>query len=220
MRYNLFHGGPRLDCGVTMVSDVSCRFQCKKDRSTLVTGDARWPRGSLRARQPRQCLRQLRTKVARGITYRRNTPALHFLSLSLSSLYTAATMKLLSLLPLLPLALSAPTSGPASAIPEMTVSQWSGIQSSFVDGVRSLGSWSWSTAGEIISELEGNGNGDSAKTTDDSQETIWQQLKADPHSFSKLVKIIEVSERSIPFCPIYLVFSFTPSRGGLTLVVS
>lgn len=97
----------------------------------------------------------------------------------------------LKLLSLLPLAIAAPHPHPAAAesIPELSVSQWSSIQSTFVDGVRSLGSWSWSAAQDVVQELEESFE---AAQEDGEERTIWQQLKADPHSFSKLTKLIEV----------------------------
>lgn len=97
-------------------------------------------------------------------------------------------MKYLQLITLLPLALAAPAPVPES-IPELSLSQWSSIQSTFVDSVRSLGSWSWSTAQDVVQELESELS-HGGETGEDR--TIWQQLKADPHSFSKLTKLIEV----------------------------
>jgi hypothetical protein len=102
-------------------------------------------------------------------------------------------MKYLNLITLLPLALAAPAPAPGptaeQSIPELSLSQWSSIQSSFVDGVRSLGSWSWSTAQEVVQDLDSelHHGGETGE-----ERTIWQQLKADPHSFSKLTKLIEV----------------------------
>lgn len=95
-------------------------------------------------------------------------------------------MKLLHLAALLPFAIAAPaTKQDAQSIPELSASQWSSIQSGFVANVRSLGSWSWSAAQELVQELENGGE-------TGEERTIWQQLKADPHSFSKIVKLIEV----------------------------
>jgi hypothetical protein len=106
-------------------------------------------------------------------------------------------MKLLHLAALLPLAIGAPaTKQDAQSIPELSASQWSSIQSGFVDSVRSLGSWSWSAAQEVVYELENGGE-------TGEERTIWQQLKADPHSFSKIVKLIEVR---------YALFSFMSSE--------
>jgi hypothetical protein len=106
-------------------------------------------------------------------------------------------MKLLHLAALLPLAIGAPaTKQDAQSIPELSASQWSSIQSGFVDNVRSLGSWSWSAAQEVVHELENGGE-------TGEERTIWQQLKADPHSFSKIVKLIEVR---------YALFSFMSSE--------
>lgn len=107
-------------------------------------------------------------------------------------------MKYLQILSLLPLAIAAPASVPAAeaeSIPELSVSQWSSIQSTFVDGARSLGSWSWSTAQEVVEELEESLQ-HGGETGEDR--TIWQQLKADPHSFSKITKLIEVGLLSTP----------------------
>jgi hypothetical protein len=93
-------------------------------------------------------------------------------------------MLLTALLPLLPLALAVPTT------PELSVSQWKDVQSNFLDSVRSygLGSWSWNKAEEVMGELDIK----NPFAGDESELTLWQQLKADPHSFSKLVKLIEV----------------------------
>lgn len=117
-------------------------------------------------------------------------------------------MKYLQLLTLLPLALAAPAPGPvveqSQSIPELSLSQWSSIQSTFVDSVRSLGSWSWSTAQEVVQELESNFENLESELhhggETGEERTIWQQLKADPHSFSKLTKLIEVSHSSLPAC--------------------
>lgn len=97
-------------------------------------------------------------------------------------------MRLIHLAALLPLAIAAPTKQEQS-IPELSTSEWSSIQSSFVDGVRSLSSWSWSAAQEVVAEFDQD-----LKHGEETGEdrTIWQQLKADPHSFSKIVKLIEV----------------------------
>ncbi|KAK4688024.1 hypothetical protein P7C73_g2099, partial [Tremellales sp. Uapishka_1] len=99
-------------------------------------------------------------------------------------------MRLIHLLPLVPFALAAPT----APTPELSASQWNSIQSSFVDGVRSLGSWSWTKAEDLINEIESEGN-----AKDESDLTIWQQLQADPNSFSKLVKVIKFEEKSIKY---------------------
>ena len=87
-------------------------------------------------------------------------------------------MKSLALL-LLPLANSAPT----QPTEELSVSQWTWVQSALSGDVDKLSSWTWRQAAEIVESIE----------EDKSEQTIWQQLKADPHSFSKLVKVIEVS---------------------------
>ena len=87
-------------------------------------------------------------------------------------------MRVLNLLPLLPFAFAAPAK---PSIPELSVSEWHSIQSSFESGIR----WSLSKAEEII--------GIDTTIEPDPERTIWGQLKADPNSFSKLVKILEVS---------------------------
>jgi len=89
---------------------------------------------------------------------------------------------LIHLAALLPLAIAAPTQ---QSIPELTTSEWSSIQSSFVEGARSLSSWSWSAAQDVVAEF------DELKGEQGEDRTIWQQLLADPHSFSKIVKLIE-----------------------------
>jgi hypothetical protein len=86
------------------------------------------------------------------------------------------------------LALAAPT---RPRLPELSVSQWAAIQSGFTGGLRGLTSWSWSKAEELLDQV----NAELPSSTTDGDETeltIWQQLKADPNSFSRLVKIIEV----------------------------
>ena len=93
-------------------------------------------------------------------------------------------MRVVNLLSLIPLALAAPTK--QAAIPELSVSEWHSIQSGFENGLSSLSSWSWSKAQEMVSVASDDDG-------HDDELTIWGQLKADPHSFSKLVKIIEVS---------------------------
>ena len=94
-------------------------------------------------------------------------------------------MRLIHLAALLPLAIAAPTQ---QSIPELTTSEWSSIQSSFVEGARSLSSWSWSAAQDVVAEF------DELKGEQGEDRTIWQQLLADPHSFSKIVKLIEVGD--------------------------
>jgi hypothetical protein len=96
-----------------------------------------------------------------------------------------------ALLPLLPLTLAAPTTN--TPINELSTSQWHSIQSGFAK----LTDWSWATAQDVVDALE-----DEVKdvmTTADDGLTIWQQLKADPHSFSRLVKIIEVSKDGVQY---------------------
>ena len=85
-----------------------------------------------------------------------------------------------TLLAVLPLAFAAPSTDPRS-IPELSVNEWSSIQSTFVDRVwNGLTGWSWNKAEELV----GLNRGDEGKT-------VYQQLKAD-EQYSKLVKAIEV----------------------------
>jgi hypothetical protein len=116
-------------------------------------------------------------------------------------------MRLIHLAALLPLAIAAPAKQQqqeSQSIPELSVSEWSSIQSTFVDGVRSLGAWSWSTAQDVIQEFDETKNGGE----EGEDRTIWQQLKADPHSFSKIVKLIEVcSSLSALLCTVVLMSS-------------
>jgi hypothetical protein len=117
-------------------------------------------------------------------------------------------MRLIHLAALLPLAIAAPAKQQqqqeSQSIPELSVSEWSSIQSTFVDGVRSLGAWSWSTAQDVIQEFDEIKNGGE----EGEDRTIWQQLKADPHSFSKIVKLIEVcSSLSALLCTVVLMSS-------------
>jgi hypothetical protein len=105
-------------------------------------------------------------------------------------------MRLLAPL-LLPLALCAPTvPSPSRSLPELSVSQWSAIQSGIFDRISTLTSWSWSKAEEVVHDIEADLG---IPTTlhpgsegDDESKTIWEQLKDDPNSFSRLVKVLEV----------------------------
>jgi len=81
------------------------------------------------------------------------------------------------LLPLLPVVLGAPTKS------DLTTSQWQSIQSGF----EKLTDWSFTTAQDVVEALE-----EKVGTKGDEALTIWQQLKADPHSFSRLTKLLEV----------------------------
>jgi len=92
-------------------------------------------------------------------------------------------MLLTHILPLLPFALAAPTKS------ELTVSQWTAIQSGF----EKLTDWSFSTAQDVVHELSEIG------TNGNEELTIWQQLKADPHSFSRLTKLIEFEGKAIKY---------------------
>lgn len=82
----------------------------------------------------------------------------------------------------------------ANSIPELNVAQWAEVQSGF-GGLREAGEWAWSKAHELVGDAPEyldrivNDNNDG----DETQETIWQRLKADPHSFSRLTGLIEVS---------------------------
>lgn len=107
-------------------------------------------------------------------------------------------MRVLNLLPILPLAFGAPAK---PSIPELTVSEWHSIQSGFEDGLR----WSLTKAEEII------GIKDEVKKENslaaDPDITIWEQLKADPNSFSKLVKILEVGSIDRRFAGLWLMIA-------------
>ncbi|WWC85777.1 uncharacterized protein L201_000643 [Kwoniella dendrophila CBS 6074] len=121
---------------------------------------------------------------------------------------------------LLPLVTALPSvnNKQSNDIPELSVNQWNSIQNGFTDGLRSLSSWSWSKAEDVMDEFEAiagvNGSGDDDK----SSLTIWQALKADPHSFSKLVKIIEFEGKSIEYLDdkdLQITF-FAPNNDALT----
>lgn len=101
-------------------------------------------------------------------------------------------MRLLAPL-LLPLALCAPTN-PSRSLPELSVSQWSAIQSGVFHRISSLTSWSWSKAEEVVHDIEADLGIPTTLNRDgnDESKTIWEQLKDDPNSFSRLVKILEV----------------------------
>ncbi|OCF59699.1 hypothetical protein L486_02371 [Kwoniella mangroviensis CBS 10435] len=121
---------------------------------------------------------------------------------------------------LLPLVTALPAKQQSSSIPELSVNQWNNIQSGFTDGLRSLSSWSWSKAEDVIDELEAiSGIATDSKDDDDkSSLTIWQALKADPHSFSKLVKIIEFEGKAIDYLDdkdLQITF-FAPNNDALT----
>lgn len=99
-----------------------------------------------------------------------------------------------SLLLLLPLVSALPA---RPHLPELSVSQWSQIQSGFIGGAKDLSEWSFNKAHDVIhsaqdevdsivADLNTNGG-------DETQDTIWKRLKDDPNSFSKLTKLIEVS---------------------------
>jgi len=93
-------------------------------------------------------------------------------------------MRGLHLLPLLPAVLAAPAQ---HAVPELSLKHWSSIQSGFVDRLRSLSSWSWGKAEEAVEDLSGLG-------IDKTGQTIWQQLKADNNTFSRLIRLVEFEE--------------------------
>ena len=101
-------------------------------------------------------------------------------------------MRVLALSALLPLALAVPTSPllveDNQPIAELSTRQWGWIQSTFTDHLGKLPSWTWLKAQDIVADVH---------TQADSDKTIWQQLKDDPNSFSKLVKIIEVGDRPL-----------------------
>ena len=88
-------------------------------------------------------------------------------------------MKYATLFTLLPLAVAAPAVD--KSVPELSLRDWTSIQSGFVDRVWSgLSEWSWNKAEEVIGV-----KGDESKT-------VYQQLKED-EQFSKIVKAIDVS---------------------------
>ncbi|OCF39311.1 hypothetical protein I317_06893 [Kwoniella heveanensis CBS 569] len=123
-----------------------------------------------------------------------------------------------STLALLPLAAAIPAQHAAKSIPELSISQWNDIQSGFTDGLRSLSSWSWNKAEDVIDELEAIAGASYEDQADESELTIWQQLKADPHSFSKLVKIIEFEGKAIDYLDdkdLQITF-FAPNNDALT----
>ncbi|WRT63681.1 uncharacterized protein IL334_000604 [Kwoniella shivajii] len=118
---------------------------------------------------------------------------------------------------LLPLVTAAPAA--KKSIPELSVKQWDAIQSGFTDGLRSLSSWSWNKAEDVMDELEAIAGVDANNNDDDkSSLTIWQALKADTNSFSKLVKIIEFEGKSIDYLDdkdLQITF-FAPNNDALT----
>ncbi|WVQ93825.1 hypothetical protein IAU59_000903 [Kwoniella sp. CBS 9459] len=123
-----------------------------------------------------------------------------------------------STLALLPLAAAIPAQQASRSIPELSISQWNDIQSGFSDGLKSLSSWSWNKAEDVIDELEAIADASFDNTADDAELTIWQQLKADPHSFSKLVKIIEFEGKAIDYLDdkdLQITF-FAPNNDALT----
>ncbi|GFZ50740.1 hypothetical protein JCM24511_08498 [Saitozyma sp. JCM 24511] len=108
-------------------------------------------------------------------------------------------MRLLAPL-LLPLALCAPTN-PSRSLPELSVSQWSAIQSGVFHRISSLTSWSWSKAEEVVHDIEADLGIPTTLNRDgnDESKTIWEQLKDDPNSFSRLVKILEFEGKACKY---------------------
>jgi hypothetical protein len=113
-------------------------------------------------------------------------------------------MRLLHLLSIVPVVLARPAKPSQQNLPELSVEEWASIQSGLFDGVRSLTSWSWEHAEHIVDEWVDDNEkcAQAPAPADESDQTIWAQLKADPDNFSRLVKIIEVSW--LPFGVMYL----------------
>lgn len=99
-------------------------------------------------------------------------------------------MRLAPLLAILPAVLAAPAKHHA---PELSVSQWQSVQAGFFDGVRSLSSWSWGKADQLVQDYEELID---AQQGGDKASTVWQQLK-NAGDFTRLVKVLEVSVSSI-----------------------
>lgn len=82
-------------------------------------------------------------------------------------------------------------------LPELSVSQWSNIQSGFISSAKDLSEWSFAKAHDVIhsaqDQLDAIASEVRANDGDETQETIWKKLKDDPNSFSKLTHVIEVS---------------------------
>ena len=96
-----------------------------------------------------------------------------------------------SLLLLLPLVAALPA---RPTLPELSVSQWANIQSGFTKGVQGLSDWSLSKAHDMIHSAQDEIDSIAHQNSgDETQDTIWKKLKDDPHSFSRLTDVIEVS---------------------------
>ena len=102
-------------------------------------------------------------------------------------------MRLIHLLPVLSTVFALPTSSNDPSTTDSTISDWDVGQWTSVHGLwtgaERLSGWSWMKAEKMLGwnteqELAGGGEEDL---------TIWERLKQDPHSFSRLVKVIEVS---------------------------
>ena len=99
-----------------------------------------------------------------------------------------------ALLLLVPAIAAFPTAPKAEAdveersIPELSITDWAHVQSGF--GIKDASDWAWQQAQELMhgDKIENKNDGD------ETQETIWQRLKADEHSFSRLTGLIEVSQ--------------------------
>jgi len=110
-------------------------------------------------------------------------------------------MRLIHLLPLVPLVAAAPSRPIGDTVPELAVEEWASVQSGFFGSIakwNKVADWTWGKAEQVIDNLEqeyeGEGYGDG-----EEELTIWQQLNADPNSFSKLVKIIKFEEKAIKY---------------------
>nr|ODN92597.1 hypothetical protein L203_00876 [Cryptococcus depauperatus CBS 7841] len=106
-------------------------------------------------------------------------------------------MVYLPALVLLPLALGAPAHRENDKVPGIFSSL--DFQTAFGENIRHLSSWSWNKAGQVIDELEAYGGLKTMGEEDDTGKTIWQRLNDDPHSFSKLVKIMEFEGHALEF---------------------
>jgi hypothetical protein len=75
----------------------------------------------------------------------------------------------------------------------LSIADWTGIQSGFAAGVKDASDWAWSKAHDLVYDRPiANDDGVSKNDGDETQQTIWQRLKADEHSFSRLTGLIEV----------------------------
>jgi hypothetical protein len=110
-------------------------------------------------------------------------------------------LNLRSLLALAPLVAALPATPPAhvqerspiGALPDLSVQDWAGIQSGF--GLKDASDWAWSKAHDLVYDRQSTDVSEEESGQvdgDETQLTIWQRLKADEHSFSRLTGLIEV----------------------------